>query len=94
MKAGKTEFEVGTTVCITHIAGADSSDAELVGMIGELTHPFPGLMSGPASQYIAGVYVDPASATGKLVPGPLGTYTINLRKADRFHECHVQHSER
>lgn len=50
MKAGKTDFEVGTLVRVVK-----SDDPELIGVIGRITHPFCGLqMSGV--YYIAGLY--------------------------------------
>lgn len=83
MNAGSTDLEVGTLVRITHIADAD--DRDLVGVEGTITHAFPGLMTGSASQYVAGIYVTPESAAEYgLTGGSLGDVPLNICRGDRF----------
>lgn len=81
MKAGKTDFEVGTRVRITRVIGTDADDKALVGATGEITHPFPGLMLGRPSQYIAGIYLDDEHRT-KGTGLPLGHSVVNLIYGD------------
>lgn len=84
MKAGKTDFEVRTRVRVTHIASSDPDDLKMVGMEGEITHPFPGLMIGSASKYIAGLHVDAEEAKAHGVGlMPLGGASVNLCRGDR-----------
>lgn len=53
MKAGKTDFEVGDLVVIV-----ESNDPDMFGLVGNITHPFPGLMvEGYEEEYIAGLYL-------------------------------------
>jgi len=83
MKAGKTELEVRTMVRVTHIADPDEQD--LVGVEGEITHPFPGLMHGSPNRYIAGLFVTEESARKHGIgPGRLGLTEINLCRGDKF----------
>jgi len=86
MKAGKTELEVGTKVRITGISGGDGYDQRLVGLVGEITHPFPGLMNGPTSDYVAGLFLDDeevAKAHG-LSLGKFGVAKVNICCNDSF----------
>lgn len=70
MKAGLTNYNVGTKVKIT-----ESNDKDLIGITGELTHPFPGLMS-PNTKYVAGLRLDRKG---------IFSYDIcNLMKDDKF----------
>jgi len=83
MKAGKTELDVRTMVRVTHIADPDEQD--LVGLEGEITHPFPGLMHGSPDNYVAGLYVTEESAREHGIgPGKLGLTEINLCRGDKF----------
>lgn len=75
MKAGKTPLKVGTRVRITKIASNDPEDQQLVGLTGEITHPFPGLMIGSASKYICGIWLDP----GQIIANEL-----NLTRGDEI----------
>lgn len=70
MNAGTTQIPVGTQVRVTHVAGNDPDDQELAGRIGEITHPFRGLM-WPGETYVAGL----------RLPGDV---RVNLTAADRF----------
>lgn len=59
MKAGNTNYEVGTRIQITH-----STETELIGTEGTITHPFPGLMQeaflDKDEKYTVGVYLENA----------------------------------
>jgi hypothetical protein len=49
------------------------------------SHPFPGLMFGSESQYVAGLYVEAEeSVTHGLGLSPLGHGTMNLMRDDSF----------
>jgi len=72
MKAGKTDFEVGTMVVIT-----DSDDEDMVGIVGRITHPFPGLIAEEYDKYVAGVYLDK--------PGIFQKNICNLTVNDKIH---------
>lgn len=68
MLAGKSKYNVGTKVEITHIEGEE--DQDLVGKTGELTHPF-----GYSANYV-GVRLDEKGVrTGDIV---------NLSAKDKF----------
>lgn len=82
-KAGKTHLEVSTMVRVTHIADVD--DRDLIGVEGEITHPFPGLMQGNPDQYVAGLYVTEESARlHGIGSGKLGMPKLNLCIGDKF----------
>lgn len=73
MFAGTTRYPVGTKVRITQIAledGEDADDLDLEGQVGELTHPFRGLM-WPGVTYLAGVRLP-------------NDQRVNLAEGDRF----------
>jgi len=85
MKAGKTELAVDTLVRVTHVSGGDPDDLALVGVEGRITHPFPGLMHGSASQYVAGLWIEEDMARRHgLACDRLGGAKINLVRGDRF----------
>lgn len=86
MNAGKTDIAVGTKVRVTHIANIeDEQDKKLVGIVGEITHPFPGLMIGSEKQYVAGLFVEAEEAKKHgLGLSPLGDGQMNLVRGDRF----------
>lgn len=73
MYAGSTQIPVGTKVRITSIAtdGDDErGDLALEGKVGEITHPFRGLM-WPGVTYVAGVRLP-------------GDQRVNLTDRDQF----------
>ena len=57
MLAGNTEHRVGTRIRVTSIDSSDAEDQDLIGLTGEITHAFPGLM-WPGVKYIAGIHLD------------------------------------
>lgn len=73
MKVGTTNLEVGTRIRIT-----DSTEKDLIGITGTLTHAFDGLKV-PNTNYIGGLYVD----TDVKNPSPYGKI-CNLIKGDKF----------
>lgn len=70
MKAGTTNYEVGTRIRITK-----SNDKELIGLTGEITHPFPGLMA-PKTKYTVGLRLDQK--------GIFSDDICNLMSCDKF----------
>lgn len=52
MKAGKTDFEVGELVVIE-----GSDDPDMLGLTGNITHPFTGLIEDGYDGYVAGLYL-------------------------------------
>ncbi len=64
MKAGRTEFEVGTAIEVLGIASNDPDDLMgVVGTTGELTHPF-----GDQPDTVLGVWVREEGSTGFPIP--------------------------
>lgn len=85
MKAGKSDLEVGTKVRVTRISGSDPDDAKLVGVVGEVTHPFPGLMVGSSEKYVVGLWLDRENAAlAGLGLDRLGLCSVNLTRGDEF----------
>lgn len=83
MKAGNTEFEVGTHVRVTYIH--DVEDRALIGIEGTIAHPFRGLMVEAADHYSVGLYITAESAEKYgMSKGPLTQPAINLCIADEF----------
>jgi len=73
MYAGSTQIPVGTRVRITSVAidgDDDREDLDLEGQVGEITHPFRGLM-WPGVTYVAGVRLP-------------GDQRVNLTDRDKF----------
>jgi hypothetical protein len=84
-KAGRSDLEVGTKVRVTRASGSDPDDARLVGVVGEVTHPFPGLMVGSSERYVVGLWLDEANARlAGLGPDRLGLCPVNLVRPDAF----------
>jgi hypothetical protein len=79
MKAGQTDLKCGTLIRVTHINSSDPDDKIDEGVVGRITHPFPGHMVGSASKYVAGVWVEKHPD-----PRMAGCKTMNLCKGDRF----------
>lgn len=83
MKAGNSELNVNTRIRITRID--DEEDKIYEGLEGRVTHPFPGLMFAPASEYSVGVYVDPQQAISRSISlDRLGQCKVNLLTCDSF----------
>jgi len=72
MKAGNTNYDVGTRIRIKGIK--DEDDSYLNGKIGSLTHPFASYQSG-----VVGVYLD--KMKGDVVT--LNSHSVNL-EVDEF----------
>jgi len=70
MKAGTTKNNVGTKIKII-----SSSDKDLIGVTGELTHPFAGLKA-ENTKYIAGLRIDQ--------DGVYSDNKCNLMENDKF----------
>lgn len=78
MKAGQTEFDVGTRIEVVSIVSTDPDEAiGVIGSVGELTHPF-----GDMPDTILGVYCE---THGNVPPGVTFPHNrIGLSRGDRI----------
>lgn len=72
MKAGSTNTECGTKIKII-----SSDDPDIIGLTGEITHPFLGIM-WPGVTYVAGVRLDEDNK------GLFSNGIINLTAQDQY----------